>query len=146
MSGRPPLAAVAHRRVGRARLRFLDQRNHAAFFRTLAGRLSLLPTVSRVDARPLTGSVIIYYRGSWPAFAESVERAGLFVIERGKAESAGAARALPVTAQASLALAGGHLALAAWQLARGRTLPPALTLVWYAGMLVQPLIGTLIKE
>jgi len=146
MSGRPPLAAVAHRRVGRVRLQFPDQRNHGAFFRTLAGRLSLLPAVKQVDARPLTGSVIVYHRGSWPAFAESVERAGLFAIDHDTDKSAGAGRALPVTAQASLALAGGHLALAAWQLARGRTLPPALTLVWYAGMLVQPLIGTLMKE
>jgi hypothetical protein len=55
------------------------------------------------------------------------------------------ARTLAAPVSPTLVIAGGLVLLAAWQIIRGHTLPPAVTLTWYASRLVQPLIGNIMK-
>lgn len=122
---------------GRARLRISSRRGDAGFFTAIAAGLSAHPGVSKVDFAALTGSVVIQHTGPLEEIIAASEKAGLFHL--GEAEGTAAApppRELPkLPVDPKLALAAGLGAIALWQLAKGKTLPPALTLVWYAARL-----------
>jgi hypothetical protein len=139
-----------------------------------------LANVVQVEARPLTGSVVVHHRGSWSELAERISEAGLFAIMEeelavnplealGRLPWPEIARALSNTGlfaildedevvnhlKASalrsgfpppLVAAGVMAALAVWQVARGQTLPQAVTLLWYARALASPFVATLSKE
>ena len=123
---------IEHVIPGRLRLRFRAERRNADFFRQLACHLAQLPTVERIVTNPLTGSVLIFHRGS-PA--EIATRAG--AVQRAPSvELPDAPRRAVHTRQfsryipppATLAFCG----LALYQLARGRVANSAAQQFWYA--------------
>lgn len=129
-----PVAEIVHDLPGRARLRISSRRGDAAFFTAIAAGLAAHPGVSKVDFAALTGSLVIQHTGPLEEIVAAAEKAGLFHV----GEAAVAAAALPprelpkLPVDPKLAIAAGLGAIALWQLAKGKTLPPALTLVWYA--------------
>lgn len=132
MSWDLPAAEVAHAMPGRTRLRLPGRRGDAAFFASLASGLSSLPGVFDVETRPLTGSVLIAHFSPLDELGDAARRAGLFEL-----------RAAPVspTAQPTVEIDPKHVvavalaALALRQISREKIVPPALTLLWYAGHL-----------
>lgn len=172
MNASKAFGSVVHQNHGRTRVRFKSEQGNRSFFDSLVLRLAALPDVTRVEARPLTGSVIIYHQGPWSEIAEQVEEADLFVMiaeEEPETTRSGvdvnwfeiakqlsktglfvqneeqAIKALETLAPPLLA-AGGVAALGLWQIARGHALPQGLTLFWYVRELVSPFIATLNKE
>jgi hypothetical protein len=140
MGDRLPAACVAYQGRGRTRLRFPGLRGDEAFLNNLVVRLSGLPNVTHVDTHLLTGSVLILHGGVSAAIVDSAVAAKLFTTggegdeSRLQIDSGAAAVAAPLMAAGVLA------AFAAWQLLRGRVLPPAVTLAWYAATLAFPLL------
>ncbi len=133
MSKDLPAAVVAHAMPGRTRIRLPDHRGDAAFFASVASGASSLPGVFDVETRPLTGSVLIAHFSSLDELSDAARKAGLFDLH-----------AVPVsaTAQSTVKFDPKHViavalaALAVWQISREKVVPPALTLLWYAGHLV----------
>jgi hypothetical protein len=126
-----PLAEVVHAIAGRARLRIADRCGDQAFLAAIATSLSAMPGVHRVDVRPLTGSVLIRHSGPLARIAAAAKAARLFTLT-----DQPTAPPPPTIAFDPKMIVGGGLGLAAlWQLARGRVLPPALTLAWYSAAL-----------
>ncbi len=131
MTERLPVAVVVHAMSGRTRLRIAERRGDRAFFASIATGLSAMPGVSRVEARPLTGSILILHVTPFARVAAAAERARLFAVG-----DASIPLSLPATAiDAKKAAAASLGVFALWQLSRGQILPPALTLVWYAASL-----------
>jgi hypothetical protein len=132
-----PVAEFVHGIESRSRLRISSRRGDAAFFTAIAAGLSAHPGVSAVEVSPMTGSVLIGHFVPFEEIVAASEKAGLFRV--GEAE----ARAVPLSppewpklsVEPKLAIAVGLGAIALWQLAQGKVLPPALTLVWYASRL-----------
>jgi hypothetical protein len=123
---------IEHVIPGRLRLRFRAERRNADFFRQLARHLEQLPTVQGVVTNPLTGSVLIFHRGS---SAEIATRANagrrapaveLLDRDRMVAHTRQFRRYMPQPA--TLAFCG----LALYQLARGRVANSAAQQFWYA--------------
>jgi len=120
---------IEHILPGRMRLRFREERRNSGFFQELVPRLEHLPEVERVLANPLTGSILIFHRGS-PA--EIAAYAG--AVEAKPTASTGPCR------KASGALPGGRInpttlafcGLALYQLGRGRLAGNAAQQFWYA--------------
>lgn len=118
---------------GRVRLRLAAHRGDQAFFTTLAAGLSAHPGVTKVEVTPLTGSVLVRHFGPFEEIGRAAETAGLFHL--GKAEVGASALELEwpkLPVDPKLALAAGLAGLALWQMGKGKALPPALTLLWYA--------------
>ncbi len=130
-----PVAEIIHAMHGCTRLRLASRRGDERFFATLAAGLAAHPGVTKVDGAALTGSVLIPHFGPLGEIAAAAEKAGLFRL--GEAE-AGAPPPLEwprLPVDPKLALAAGLGLAALWQLAQGKALPPARTLVWYASRL-----------
>lgn len=143
-----PKAILAHAVEGRVRLVFPDARGDRDQLESLVYAIGALPPVSRVEARPRTGSVVIEYDGSAEDLLAASDAAGLLDLsleadEGGTAADAALERAkladllvkfktegaLDTRSLAFLLFAGLGLA----QLARGGPLwPPAATAFWYA--------------
>jgi hypothetical protein len=129
-----PVAEFVHGIESRSRLRISSRRGDAAFFTAIAGGLSAHPGVSAVEVSPMTGSVLIRHFVPFEEIVAVSEKAGLFRVGEGEA------RAVPLSppewpklsVEPKLAIAMGLGLIALWQLAKGKTLPPALTLIWYA--------------
>lgn len=135
-----PLATVVHTTAARTRLRIASRRGETGFFTRCAGQLAAAPGVATVEARALTGSLLVHHaEGAFDAVAEHAERAGLFIVA--EIEPAAAPDAPPrlPPPPALAALAFGALGL--FQLTEKRVLPPALTLFWYAATLAKEVGG-----
>lgn len=147
MSTDGPVATLVHRGQGRTRLRIASKRGNKAFFERLVPQLAALPGVAQVEARPQTGSILFHHRVPWPEVAAAIGETGLFAIGGEAAEAVGpfASLALP-SVPPQLMAAGGMAALAAMQFFRGQTLPPAVTLLWYANELTSRVFKTPNKE
>lgn len=134
MSDALPLAEIVHSMKGRARLRLAAHRGDEKFFTTLAAGLSAHPGVTKVEVAPLTGSVLVQHFGSFEEIVTAAEKAGLFQIGVPEEPAAPAAPIewprLPVDPKLALAVGLGLAAI--WQLGKGKALPPAITLLWYA--------------
>lgn len=128
-----PLAELVHAMPGRARLRIAEKRGDAAFFSAIALRISALPGVLQVDARPLTGSIVIEHGPPIAQIAARAAEARLFTLVETPTEEPAAWPAPPI--EPRLAAAGVLGLIAVWQLLRGRLFPPALTAAWYAAHL-----------
>lgn len=142
-----PVARVAHRAPGRVRLKVEARRGDRAWFSQAAGEVSTWAGVTRVEANPVTASLLVLF-GEGFSLA-GLERAagagGLFVIEAAAPVPARVragdglqeldARVRELTAGAvdvrSLVLVG-LIGLAALQFLRGQVLGPASTLLWQA--------------
>ena len=124
-----PPAEIVHAVPGRARLRIAARRGDAVFFASIATGLSTIPGVSRVDVRPLTGSIVIRHAAPLARIGKAAEQGRLFVL----ANVASAPPSAPAMGiDPKIVAAAGLGAFALWQLAQGRILPPAITLAWYA--------------
>ena len=133
-----PVAEIVHAMAGRARLRIGERRGDAVFFAAMATGLSTIAGVHKVEVRPLTGSLVIQHGPPLEHIATAAQDARLFVL--GKASAVP-----PPIATVGIAPRGlvglGLGALAVWQLAEGKILPPAITLAWYAAGLAGLLAG-----
>jgi hypothetical protein len=127
-----PIAEVVHAIEGRTRLRIPSRRSDAAFFASVATGLSTVPGVLHVDVRPLTGSILLQHGPALARIAAAAEQARLFRV----ADLAPPPRSREaMRIDPKLVVGVGLGALALWQLAEGRILPPAITLAWYTANL-----------
>lgn len=126
-----PIAEIAHAMPGRARLRFPDRLGDSAFFASVSSGLLTLPGVSKVAARPFTGSVLIEHGDTLENVSGAARDAGLFAV--GKAPHASTEPPVEIDPQALVSLA--LMGFALWQMSREKVLPPAITLLWYASNL-----------
>lgn len=147
-----PVARISHFTARRLRIKIPEKRRDTAFFNTVADRLREWESVERVEANPLTASVLIHFSDPERLFLEAAAKNDLFEIDF---DAAVAAPAEPIVTRAAvssfetadntvrrwtanridlrsvfflLLLAGGVR-----QLLRGRLATPAPTLLWYAG-------------
>lgn len=129
-----PLEAVlVHSMPGRLRLRLAQPRHPG--MEPLAAELSRRPGVLKVAFRVETGSLLVLHDGRFRPEADPALR---LVTPRSAAPAAVSARPRPAgTAQmGGIAGAAAFSGLALLQMARGRVLPPAVTLFWYAAALL----------
>lgn len=90
----------------------------------------MLPGVMAAAANPDTAGLLLRFRGEVGAVLDAAARQRLFVVPpQNRAPEPGGARA----GRLGVLVLGG---LAAVQAARGVLLPPAATLLWYAGSLL----------
>jgi hypothetical protein len=127
-----PLAEIVHAMPGRVRLRLAARRGDRVFFASIATGLSAIPGVSRVEVRPLTGSIMLQHVCPLARIGIAAEQGRLFVIADAHTAPP-LTPAIPIDPKMVVAVGLGIFAL--WQLAQGRILPPALTLGWYAAKL-----------
>lgn len=127
-----PLAEPVHSIPGRSRLRIDARRGDSVFFASIATGLAAIGGVTRVDVRPLTGSVVIHHGPPLARIGIAAEEARLFSMTK-PVDAAASATALAIDAKMVAALGIGAFGL--WQFAQGRVLPPAMTMAWYAATL-----------
>jgi len=127
-----PQAEIVHAMPGRTRLRIADRRGDRVFFASVASGLSTIPGVRKVDVRPFTGSILIHHAASFARIGTAAETSRLFALANANSVPL-PTPALPVDPKLITAAGLGIFAL--WQLTRGRILPPAITLAWYAARL-----------
>ncbi len=128
---KPPIARIVSAVPGRVRLRLSPQAGGAAWFAAIARQSLALPGVVSAAANPLTGGLLLRFRGELDAVLAAAEETGLFRLE---ADHNGTAGQTLQAARLGAALFG---LLAAVQAVRGAILPPATTLLWYAGSLMR---------
>lgn len=128
-----PIATIQHQIPGRLRLRIPARRGDVSFFHGIVQALSKLPGVEKLDAIPLTGSIIIRHSGSAQAIAAAATEQGLFEIgpEEPKEAPAPSTRRRPYSGLRSTA-ATGLSGLALFQVARGRLTGNAAENFWNA--------------
>lgn len=130
-----PLGAfVVHAIPGRTRLRVQVLRPQPAYFDQLAARLSAHARVLQVTVNAATGSVLIRHDGAIEAIVADVHDL-LHITRRPDGEPRRrAARGLPGPVAISATGVGvvACVALAAWQLRRGRLLGTATENAWNA--------------
>lgn len=121
--------SIAHHCPGRVRLKLGAGFDNPLFWQLIAG-LRDLDGVTGVLGRPATGSIILTYQGGFPDIAAAAAERKLCRFEQGEPNPLGLGllAAVPPATIAAAAIA----ALGAAQLVRGRALPPAATLFWYA--------------
>ena len=153
-----PEGRVCHLTTGRLRLRIPEKRRDDGFFRTVERRLAGWDSVNSVAVNPLTASVLVTFVDPAALFTENALKNDLFAVAYDEPESIVAPprqaltqRATELWREADGALrrwtGGGAdirsaafllmLAGAAYQLLRGRIAPPAATLLWDAGDMLQ---------
>ena len=133
-----PRAEIVHAMLGRTRLRIADQRGDRVFFASVATGLSTIPGVRKVDVRPFTGSILIHHAASFASIGTAAETSRLFVLTNASSVPP-PTPAMPIHPKMVVAAGLGIFAL--WQLTRGRILPPAITLAWYATRLTGLLLN-----
>jgi hypothetical protein len=140
-------ASITHRGDGRTRLRFRGERGNASFFEELVAKLTSVPGIVQIETRPDTGSVLVFHEIPWPELAGEFSHRSLFTIAGEDEENAAPdLGAIAANLPAPLVVAGGLAALAALQIAKGRVLPPAITLLWYGYELTSRLLHQPNKE
>ena len=150
-----PAARVTHFTNRRLRIKVAEKRRDAAFFSSVADRLSMWAGVERVETNPLTGSILIHFSDPQGFFREAAAKNDLFDIDLDAALAESSGPVISRTAVQSfetadhglrrwthnqldlrtaifLLLLGGGV----YQLLRGRLSTPAPTLLWYAGDLL----------
>ena len=153
-----PVGRVCHLTTGRLRVKIPEKRRDEAFFKTLEQRLVSWDSIERVGVNPLTASVLVHFSDLGALFAENAMRNDLFTVDLDafEAEHAKPRQALTewakqrwadadkslrrwsdgradIRSAALLALVAGSI----FQLFRGQIAPPAATLLWDAGEVLQ---------
>ncbi|MBH5397556.1 hypothetical protein HZZ13_07080 [Bradyrhizobium sp. CNPSo 4010] len=128
-----PIATIQHQIPGRLRLRISARRGDVSFFQGIVQALSQLPGVDKLDAIPLTGSIIIRHSGPAQPIAAAATEQGLFEIgpEEPKDAPAPSSRRRPYAGLRSTA-ATGLSGLALFQVARGQLTGNAAENFWNA--------------
>jgi hypothetical protein len=139
------VAHLVHACPSRTRLSVAELKGQAAPLTSLCDALSELEGVERVEARPLTGSLIVTHGGDTRALLGSIAEAGLLEIrEAPEPHDPGAEasawqewldRRLEEVGGKNINLKGvaalAFFAMALRQIAAGRVMPPAATALWY---------------
>jgi hypothetical protein len=150
-----PAARISHFTARRLRIKVPEKRRNMGFFAAVAERLAAWESVERVEANPLTASVLIHFSDPQRLFFEAVAKNDMFEIDF---DAVFAPPSEPVVSRAAaqsfeiadhelrrwtdnqidirgvlflMLLAGG-----VFQLLRRRVETPAPTLLWYAGDLI----------
>ncbi len=123
-------AHVAHLLPGRVRLRVPSRRGDMEFFEAAAEWLGRTPSIGSVQVNPRTASIVMRYAGPLEPILEEA-RAWLRVIDRTPAAPRRRRRTEISVSPMSLT-AAGFVALAAFQLARGRLAGSASEHLWNA--------------
>jgi len=128
-------ATIEHVVPGRIRLKFSGQRGNTEFFKDVVDLVSQFPAVEEARANPLTGSLLVHYRGDLEDLAQAAVKLGLITVEtlsdllaRQRSASGWAA----MLRQTPVLLAFALSAIGVLQLARGRALGPASEHFWHA--------------
>jgi hypothetical protein len=139
-------ASVVHQTEGRVRLHVPSLMGQPAEGRRLAEAVSGVAGVSKVDARPTTGSVVVFHHGAWEEIAATLAAAAGMIITPYEpapvsqanamdassafidAFDAGARRAFGGRTDASELAFLGLVAAGAVQIARGEIFGPGATL------------------
>lgn len=151
-----PAARISHFTNRRLRIKVPEKRRDGAYFSTVADSLAAWESVDRVEANPLTASVLIYFSDPQRLFLEAIAKNDMFDIDF---DSAFATHSEPVVTRAAVrSFDTADLTLRRWtgnqmdmrsvlflllftggvfQLVRGRLATPAPTLLWYAGDLLK---------
>ena len=153
-----PEGRVCHLTNGRLRVKIPEKRRDEAFFATIRERLASWSSVRAVEVNPLTASVLVHFSDVGALFAENALRNDLFSVnfDELEAEHERPRQALTDWAKQRWAkaderlrqLSGGNADLrsaaflvavigAVVQLLRGQIAPPAATLLWDAGEMLQ---------
>ncbi len=144
-----PRAFVSHRAPGRIRIRIPGSRGDATYFARLERGLAGIEGVTRLEANPRTGSVLVCHRGEVMDALEARGReTGLFelgpepVIDEAQllaipgqlleAVDARLFRASRGAADIRSLLFLALLLAGIRQIAKGRVMAPGISLVWYA--------------
>ncbi len=150
-----PMARISHFTTRRLRIKVPEKRRDSAYFSTVVDRLAAWESVERVEANPLTASILIHFSDPQRLLLEAMAKNDLFDIDF---DTALAAQSEPVITRAAVRSFGTvDLAVRRWtadqidmrsvlflvlfvggvfQLLRGRLAAPAPTLLWYAGDLL----------
>lgn len=127
----PPRARIASHAPGRVRLRLCSHRGDAAFFSALSSAALMLPGVMAAAANPETAGLLLRFRGELAPLLDAAASERLFIVPEPVLTA-------ELRTERAAGLGGvvlGGLALV--QMARGMILPPAATLLWYAGILLR---------
>lgn len=140
-------AYAVHRLPGRIRFRIPSRRRDRAFFDEVEERLRRGSAVTAVKTNPETGSILVQYTGETDALFDEMSDSGLGelielvlgappVASRLRGEIAVIDRRIRQVTGGALDLGTlasfGLLAMAGWQLVRGRHPTRAVSLGWYA--------------
>lgn len=143
----PPVGYLVHAGPGRLRIKLPECRDDRTYFAGAVEVFQKLPGVTSVQVSPLTGGLLLHHTGSAAALVQAATDSGLFRIDSlepnrppigrevmtrlgslNEALSAVFGRPVDIWSVAFIAFSG----LALLQLARGRVMAPAITMVWYA--------------
>ncbi|SON53940.1 hypothetical protein HDIA_0399 [Hartmannibacter diazotrophicus] len=130
---KPVEVVLMHSMPGRSRLKVPSSKGQLLLMAAAAMKLKQIPAVKEVTPRPATGSLVVSHPGAGPLSAQDLEAVGLALIGAPPAApSFSAVRRLEPVKVGAAAMT----ALAFYQMSKGRALPPALTLLWYAASLI----------
>jgi hypothetical protein len=149
----PPTARICHLTARRMRVRIPEKRRDTAFFDDIVDRLSRWQSVERVEANPLTASILVYCSDPQQLLADITARNDLFAIDFGAEQRASETlrnRAAQHFGSADAALrrwTEGELDIRSllfvlylfggvYQLLHGRVTASAPSLLWRAGSLI----------
>lgn len=124
---------LVHAMPGRMRLKLAGPPGQFFVLAAAGAKLKKLPQVRSVDLRPRTGSIVVVHDGPVEALAPAMTEAGLALLRPAAPDRMPAIPSLPIPAGTAAAVAFAGLAL--YQIAKGRVMPPAITLAWYAASL-----------
>jgi hypothetical protein len=149
----PPTARICHLTARRLRVRIPDKRRDTAYFDDVVARLSRWQSVERVEANPLTASILVYCPDAQKLLADMTPRNDLFAIDLGAERRASetlrnraaqhfgsADAALRRWTEGELDIRGllfvVYLVGGVYQLSRGKVTASAPSLLWRAGSLI----------
>lgn len=157
-----PEARICHVSAGRVRVRITSMKRDADYFSRLTEYLSPLPGVERVEANPLTGSVLVLHSmdlksvDDLKAVADYSQVTGLFKIVVEERSSGPLAKNLADTfaalnAQLKASTGGkidmatlavlGLIGVGIVQISQGAVAVPAITALWYASSILMDQSG-----
>lgn len=150
-----PTAELIHHTPTRMRVRVPSQRGQPEYFDRLVAALARLPALERIEANPVTGSVLLMPPIDVGLLARHASETGMFTLATGAAAGSDAvplaqalAREFGKFNEQVRSVSGGGLDLASVgflafvtaalvQLQRGHVLGPASTLLWSAVSLLR---------
>src|SRR5579872_3715897 len=108
-----PEARVVHATTRRLRLKIADRRRDEAFFGEVEKQLGGWDSIERVEANPLTGSVLVHFTEPAGLFAENALKNRLFAVSY-KELTAGADDAASLTEWAAHRVGDADQAVRRW--------------------------------
>lgn len=138
----PPSGMVVSASHGRVRICVSEKKRNKSYFESLIHSLKSWPTVKKITANPVTGSLLIHSTLGKEELVSLLEKNGWLSITSPNAQRATPSRVPesrrgthhPSAGAPELSALVGMtlLGLAAWQGSRGKFLPAGLTLVFQA--------------